>query len=236
MAKIVSAIIPAYNEAERIGRAIAILRQVHMIGEIIVVDDGSQDDTAKEARPLAHLVLMLQRNRGKSYAMHVGVAHAQHDIILFCDADMYGFTPKDIEELLAPVVNSSSDMSVGLRSKPHYFRRFLPITAQFSGLRALLRTRWNSMPFLPVSGFQIELALYIIAKREQWKTSYLHLPDLRHSIKEDKYGLWKGLRARIGMIREIIGLLIAVYLPGRQPVQHGRRLARFRKANRLLWE
>ena len=234
MAKIVSAIIPAHNEAGRIGRAIALLRQVHMIGEIIVVDDGSTDDTAQEARACAHLVLMLPEKRGKCYAMHVGVAHAKHDIILFCDADMYGFTPRDIEQLLSPVVDSSFDMSVGLRTKPYYFSRFVPIAAQFSGLRAILRTRWGSMPFLFVTGFQIELALYLFARGEQWKTSYMHIPGLRHTIKEDKYGVWNGLRARINMITEIIGLLIAVYLSQKQRTVQRRVAPRFKKANRLL--
>ncbi len=235
MAKMVSAIIPAYNEAGRIARAINLLSQVEMIKEIIVVDDGSQDSTGREAKRLASLVLMLPRNRGKSYAMHVGVAHATHDVILFCDADMFGFTPRDIEELLTPVVNSSSDMSVGLRSKPHYFSRFLPIVAQFSGLRAMLRTRWNTMPFLLVSGFQIELALYLFAREGHWKTSYLHIPNLRHTIKEDKYGLWNGLYARVHMIAEVIGLLVAVYLPNRQQMRQRKSTPRFKKTNRLLW-
>src|SRR6266568_2376805 len=115
MVKMVSVIIPAYNEARRIGKALRIMRRVHIVGEIIVVDDGSQDATTKKAQQLADIVLTLPRNFGKSYAMRAGALRAGGDILLFCDADMFGFTPRDIKQLCAPLIKGSADMSLGLR-------------------------------------------------------------------------------------------------------------------------
>lgn len=85
----VSVIIPCYNGARFVGTTIAsALRQTHAPLEIIVVDDGSTDDSAAIARAYGHPVRVIQQtNQGESSARNVGIATAQGRYLAFLDAD-----------------------------------------------------------------------------------------------------------------------------------------------------
>src|SRR5512135_909957 len=92
-----SVVVPAWNEARRIGRSLAeigaFLAAKPYASEIILVDDGSTDETGEAARaglaarvPLRTIVL--DRNRGKGYAVRQGVLASAGEVVLFCDADL----------------------------------------------------------------------------------------------------------------------------------------------------
>jgi glycosyltransferase involved in cell wall biosynthesis len=90
-----SLVVPAYNEAERLRWSIPRLLAVipHEETEVIIVDDGSTDETAEVAtRALAVLphgrVIRLPRNSGKGAAVRAGVVEARGEIIAYMDADM----------------------------------------------------------------------------------------------------------------------------------------------------
>jgi glycosyltransferase involved in cell wall biosynthesis len=86
----VSVIIPCYNAARYVGGTLeSVRRQTWSNLEVIVVDDGSQDDSARivEAFEGLDLILVRQSNRGQSAALNVGLAHATGDYIQFLDAD-----------------------------------------------------------------------------------------------------------------------------------------------------
>ena len=93
----ISVVIPAYNEANRIGEALAACRAYFAAAgrtaEVIVVDDGSRDGTADIANaagaPEIELrVMTLPENRGKGAAVRAGVLAARHDVVLMMDADL----------------------------------------------------------------------------------------------------------------------------------------------------
>ncbi len=95
--RFVSIVVPAHNEAGRIGQTVRRiadhLRNGGLGGEIIVVDDGSRDGTAKEAEETPHgeallRVLRLPANRGKGHAIRCGVLDASAPLICFTDADL----------------------------------------------------------------------------------------------------------------------------------------------------
>ncbi len=84
----VSVVIPALNEAERIGNAIAAIRaQSEPPLEIVVVDDGSRDETAAVARRLGARVYVHERNLGLAAARNTGILGSSGTWLAFCDAD-----------------------------------------------------------------------------------------------------------------------------------------------------
>ena len=86
---IVSVIIPAYNAAPFIKRCIsALLAEGSSVGEIIVVDDASTDDTAKIAEVLGARVFRMERRSGPSMARNFGASRAQGTVLFFVDSDV----------------------------------------------------------------------------------------------------------------------------------------------------
>ncbi|MEK7401141.1 MAG: dolichyl-phosphate beta-glucosyltransferase [Gemmatimonadota bacterium] len=114
-----SVVIPAYNEAARLPETLAAVRQfldVHAIThEVIVVDDGSADDTANRARAGGARV-MAERHRGKAAALRVGVRAATGDRVLLMDADLA--TPIDEWTKCAAAFDAGADIVIGSRELP----------------------------------------------------------------------------------------------------------------------
>ena len=115
-----SVVIPAYMEAGRIGDTVAEVRaalatvDVPEAFEVIVVDDGSTDETAERARAAkADQVLVLPENRGKGAAVRTGVLAARGRTIAFTDADL-SYPPHQLVRLLTEV-EAGFDVVVGSR-------------------------------------------------------------------------------------------------------------------------
>jgi dolichyl-phosphate beta-glucosyltransferase len=117
-----SIIIPAYNESQRIAasldKIIAYISEQQWTAEIIVVNDGSRDNTAEIVREYAKrnaMVRFLENpgNRGKGYTVRNGVMHADGDIILFTDADLS--SPIQESRKLFAALDKGADVTFGSR-------------------------------------------------------------------------------------------------------------------------
>lgn len=109
-------VLPAYNEAPVISAVIADIHQ-HGFKDIIVVDDGSADDTAARARQASALVIRHRFNRGKGAAVKTGMAAAtlfNADIVVTMDADGQ-HQASDISALSAPIAAKQCDVVLGTR-------------------------------------------------------------------------------------------------------------------------
>ena len=113
----VSAIIPAYNEAQTIGKLVSKTRTLYPEFEIIVIDDGSIDDTSAVARDAGATVYSHHYNIGNGAAIKSGIRIASGNILVFMDGDGQ-HDPDDIEKLLEHF--PEFDMVVGARSKGNH--------------------------------------------------------------------------------------------------------------------
>src|SRR5215212_1699019 len=85
---LVSVVIPCYNQAHFLGEAIeSVLAQSYPNFEIVVVDDGSTDDTSEVAAYYPGVRLVRQENKGLSGARNVGLARSEGEYLVFLDAD-----------------------------------------------------------------------------------------------------------------------------------------------------
>jgi glycosyltransferase involved in cell wall biosynthesis len=115
--KIILVGIPAYNEEETIAKVI--VNAEEHADTIIVVDDGSTDDTGAIAEGLGARVVRHTRNRGKGEALRTIFMQARHlevDVLVTLDGDGQ-HDPHDIPELIRPILDSTADLVVGSREK-----------------------------------------------------------------------------------------------------------------------
>ncbi len=120
-----SVVIPMYNESHRLRRSlpglVSYFQKQHYSYEIVVVDDGSTDDTAALARellaPIKHFrVIRKNPNRGKGHAVKTGMLAARGRYVLFCDADL-STPPSEIEKFW-PWLEQGYDVVIGSRKMP----------------------------------------------------------------------------------------------------------------------
>ncbi|GAA0351121.1 glycosyltransferase family 2 protein [Bacillus horti] len=107
----VSVVIPAYNEEKRIGQTLAALTQEQLFKEIIVVDDGSTDQTYNIAKNWTKHVLKFSQNQGKTEAIRRGSLFARQPILLFLDADLEE-SAAWASELVQPILHNEADMVI----------------------------------------------------------------------------------------------------------------------------
>lgn len=109
-------IIPAYNEAAVIGSVVDLIKKAGL-SDIIVVDDGSTDQTASEAEKSGARCLKHRLNRGKGAAVKTGIAAARMlgaDVVVIMDGDGQ-HDPADIPALINPIINQGFDVVLGTR-------------------------------------------------------------------------------------------------------------------------
>ena len=117
-----SIVIPAYNESARIEltleRVMSCVDDQHWDAEVLVVDDGSTDDTSiivqrwMQHYPRLHLV-QNPGNRGKGYSVRNGLLQAAGEVVMFTDADLSA--PMEEAELLLAAINNGADVAIGSR-------------------------------------------------------------------------------------------------------------------------
>jgi glycosyltransferase involved in cell wall biosynthesis len=201
----VVAIIPAFNEEKTIGAIIDTLKKVDLIDRIIVVSDGSIDNTTNVATQHGVETIEIKENIGKGGAMNIGVARSNEDILLFLDADLIGLTTHHVKKLLTPVLNKKVEMTIGLFKKGKMKTDLAhKITPFLSGQRVLTRELFNKIDNIDVSSFGVEMALTMYVKKNDIPFETIDLLNLTHVTKEKKRGFTEGVKSRMKMYYDII--------------------------------
>jgi len=202
----VSAVVPAYNEGERIKNVLETLANTKILKEVIVVDDGSSDNTGEIVKNLEKEYSKIKYfkndvNRGKAYSMDKGVKHSSSDIIFFCDSDLNGLTPKIVEQIISPVLNNEYDMFIGIRNNLSQ-KIFTPFAIN-SGERALHKEIWESLPVFYKTRYRIEVGLNYFVRLFRRGFGYKQF-SYSQTLKEVKYGFLKGTFFRWWMNLDVV--------------------------------
>jgi glycosyltransferase involved in cell wall biosynthesis len=111
-------LVPAYNEAATIGEVLERIDALGIDRQIVVVDDGSSDDTAAIVRAYAasheDVVLLEKPNGGKGSALRHGIPHVDGDVVVIQDADLE-YDPAEVPHLIAPIEAGVADVVYGSR-------------------------------------------------------------------------------------------------------------------------
>jgi glycosyltransferase involved in cell wall biosynthesis len=188
----ITVIIPAYNEALSIAKVLQDIPE--MVSEVIVVDNGSTDNTALVAEKAGATVYQEPR-KGYGYACLKGLEKCNEnppDIVVFLDGD-YSDYPEQLSEIVAPILDQKVDFVVGarvdcLREKgsmtyPQIFGNALATTlmkwffgARFTDLGPFRAIRYNKLLTLDMSdktyGWTVEMQLKVLKQ----KISYQEIP------------------------------------------------------------
>ena len=199
----ITAIVPAYNEEITIGSVV--IGTGEFVDHVIVVDDGSTDNTAYIAEKAGAEVIKHSKNRGKGAALKTGfqVMH-ETDIFLTIDGDGQ-HNPQEIPLLIKPIVDGEADLVNGSRylNKKHHgtpiYRRLgqkvldkttkintgLKITDSQSGFRAFAAYTVPAFRFSK-TGFSIESEMLMDAAANSFKITEVHVGITYNSTKNGK--------------------------------------------------
>ena len=174
-------LIPAYNEEDIIAETIEAAHRIPGVNKVIVVNDGSTDQTAQYAQKAGASVISTERNRGKGAALNLGLPLVDTDYLLLLDADL-GATAFEGKKLLEAVIKGQGDLVIGrfptkkrksgfglvLTFACRIIRRFtgLNLSAPLSGQRALNQKALRALGGRFAEGFGVEVAMILDLARE----------------------------------------------------------------------
>jgi len=205
-----SVIVPAFNEEKRVGELLRILNELPDNYEIIVIDDGSKDGTAGEARNfLRPIVISHPKNQGKAKAMKTGLSAASGKYVLFLDADLRGLRVEDILSITKRTMQKDADIVVAkLLSRENRGVRLSQIWFPFiSGIQmARSETWWKIVAEkdFEKSRFKAEREIKRIAKELGLRTIFVDWPEVTQYTKEEKLGIFRAIPARLKMYFQMI--------------------------------
>ncbi|MFA6518926.1 MAG: glycosyltransferase family 2 protein [Candidatus Shapirobacteria bacterium] len=205
MDKLVSVVIPCFNEEERILPVLNSLKQSKSCGEIIVVDDGSNKTTKDILIAVKGIKLITHpKNLGKAQALKTGILQAKYDVIVFIDADLVNLTPDHINALIEPVINSDCDLTLSDRPEESFYTVFSGFNIAYTGERCVRRQLLlQHLDIFDNPGYLIESSMNRIFFKN-YRVKKVPFPEVGQISKSKKYGIVKGLYLDAKMFFQII--------------------------------
>jgi CTP:molybdopterin cytidylyltransferase MocA len=196
-------LIPAYNEEATVADVVTVTLRSGL-GEVVVVSDGSIDQTVQMARDAGARVIVLEKNVGKGGAVAAGVKAIKAQTMILLDADLKNLTVFHLHQLLEPLRSGKAETTVGLfsggRGSTDFGNR---ITPKWSGQRAIPHATLANVNGLEDRKYAIELAITDQIEREGLRLQYVRLEGVSQVMKEEKRGFLGGLSRRVKMYWQI---------------------------------
>lgn len=189
----ISAVIPAYNEAKNILNVLETLKETPTISEIIVVSDGSTDDTALLAERAGAKVIALPRNLGKTQAVMRGISEAEHPVILLCDADLVDLQAEHVTDMIHTFCEGFDMVIMDKGSQPWVFRILLQSVPAVSGTRMFEKEEFARVRFREADRFQFENRINAHFLGHGLTITVSPAPQVHDTRKYRKYPFLKGL-------------------------------------------
>ncbi|HSV31342.1 MAG TPA: glycosyltransferase family 2 protein [Atribacteraceae bacterium] len=202
----IAILVPAYNEAPRIGQVLQVISSIPFVDEVVVIDDGSRDGTAQVARKFPVEIIQLPFNSGKAAALTEAIwAKNTSDLYLCLDADLIRLKEEHLLALIEPLIHDAETvMSIGIfkagRSSSDFAQKLCPI---LNGQRALRGDWIRSLPDFSWVRFGVEVFLTRFARDFKAKIAMVPLWGITHYHKEEKYGPVLGFYHRLKMYVEV---------------------------------
>lgn len=216
MQKIISCIIPVYNEEKLIEDVLEVVTGHPLIKQIIVVNDGSTDNTSLVLKKYKNITTINhKKNLGKSLSVFDGLKAATGNVILFIDADLIGMTGENITSLIKPILDGNADATISLRKNALLYARIIGLDF-LSGERAIKKeilADYEDLASIP--GWCIESAYLnkkIIESKLRFKV--IHWENVISPFPSKKFGRIKGNIRCLKMSSEIVrynGLFYSFY-------------------------
>lgn len=204
-------VVPARNEAATIADVVLACHGCSSTRDVIVVDDGSTDDTAAIAAACGARVVRRDDGGSKAHAMDAGVRATDADAVFFVDADLLGLRSHHLDEICRPFVEGRAVMSIGTFDyglwNPLVLR--LPPT---TGERVIPRWVFDAVPPHKLAGYTIEVMINEVVAEARLPTTARVMKGVTHRTKREKFGKVEGYRRTWRMFRQLVGLVRVVRL------------------------
>jgi glycosyltransferase involved in cell wall biosynthesis len=204
----IAILIPAWNEEKTICE-VASIALAAKLGPVLVVSDGSSDNTVLEAKKSGAMVLDLQPNQGKGGAVAAGVAQLASEWVLLLDADLTNLQPQHLHQLCAPVLQNTADTTLGIFNGGRGATDLaLKLTPALSGQRVIRRQVLLDIPDLASTRYGIEIAITEAIKTKGLRLQIVTWQGVSQLMKEEKRGLLLGFAYRIKMYWQILEAML----------------------------
>jgi len=189
----VSVVIPAYNEEGNVAHVVKTALSCKYVQEVVVVDDGSFDNTYEKAKIAGASIIRHTTNQGKGAALKTGFKHSNGDIVAFIDADLENLTINQVDNMIKPILDGKADITktkfkreggrvTELTAKPllNFFFPEIKFDQPLSGQFAAKRVALNKIRF--EEDYGVDVGIVLDADVQGLRIKEVDIGDIKHQM------------------------------------------------------